>query len=64
MVFTENVFYVVQSSKKAKELGEVRTDLPNELVASFFFHSILARPANDENIEGWAACSMTLLKMV
>ena len=47
-------FMLSNQVKKAKELGEVRDDLPNELVASFFFHSILSRPANDENIEGWA----------
>lgn len=47
-------FMLSNQVKKAKELGEVRNDLPNELVASFFFHSILSRPANDENIEGWA----------
>ncbi|WP_017379262.1 TetR/AcrR family transcriptional regulator [Paenisporosarcina sp. TG-14] len=47
-------FMLSNQVKKAKELGEVRDDLPNALVASFFFHSILSRPANDENIEGWA----------
>lgn len=47
-------FMLSNQVNKAKELGEVRKDLPNELVASFFFHSILARPANDENIQGWA----------
>ena len=47
-------FMLTNQVKKAKDLGEVRADLPNELVASFFFHSILSRPANDENIDGWA----------
>ncbi|MGE6489073.1 TetR/AcrR family transcriptional regulator [Paenisporosarcina sp. NPDC076898] len=47
-------FMLSNQVNKAKELGEVRKDLPNELVASFFFHSILARPAKDENIQGWA----------
>ena len=47
-------FMLTNQVKKAKDLGEVRADLPNELVASIFFHSILSRPANDENIDGWA----------
>lgn len=49
------MFFMLSSQvEKAKQLGQVRAELPNELVASFFFHSILARPANDENIERWA----------
>lgn len=51
----EKMFFMLTNQvKKAKDLGEVRVNLPNEMVASFFFHSILSRPANDENIDGWA----------
>ena len=62
MLHRKMFFLLSDQVKKAKKLGEVRDELPDTLVASFFFHSILSKPTLDTDLETWATMLNDLIE--
>lgn len=62
MLHRKMFFLLTDQVRIAKELGEVRDELPDTLVASFFFHSILSKPPIDTDLDTWAVMINDLIE--